>query len=150
MSTGAEMCQNPQECQRRSASWQRGSQAAAIDDAGSLHLLALAQNWDFQLTRHSYARELQRAVSKPQLVRCIKTGTLIQTRMDRGQRRTLFLSTLVSPNGTVQPIHFVLEYFPENKVVEVVTVYDPRSKGWMWSDDFKTKVCFCNPPHDVY
>ena len=146
MSTGTEMCQNPQECQRRSAYWQQGSQAATIDEARSLHVLALTHNWNFRLTRHSYARELQRAVSKPQLVRCIKTGTLIQTRMDRGQRRTLFLSTLVSPSGTVQPIHFVLEYFPENKVVEVVTIYDPRSKGWMWNAEFTNKVCFCDHP----
>ena len=135
------MCINSKACAMKAKLWTKGTKQ--LDFARSIHRNSLIRAYDFIKSPHVTKRQLERAIADHEIVSIIKNGTIIHNRRVGTYTRNLLLGYLPLINGDPRPIHLVLEYQHDQKVVVIVTMYDPRSKN-MWSEDFTTKICFCD------
>ena len=131
------MCKNP-DCIAKARAWMEGTKQ--LEFARSIHLASL-KGYRFRLNAHSQKRQLERAISRSELIAIIKNGEIVHQRIVGKYSRSIILGYLATQGGP-RPLHAVLEYRHDEQFVEVITLYDPRTKK-MWSPDFKTKICFC-------
>ena len=131
------MCNDPLRCQIKSRVWIEGTKQ--LDFAQAIHQSSL-KSYKFRLNEHSKKRQFQRAIAQHELISIIKHGEIIHHRIVGKYSRSIVLGYL-SVHG--RPLHVVLEYRHDEQVVEIVTIYDPRTKQ-MWDTEFKKKICFCD------
>jgi hypothetical protein len=141
LETAEKMCSNHKECAIKAQSWLEGTKQ--LDLARSIHRECYGKKYDFIKDLHAKKRQLERAMADHEIAAIIMQGKIIHTRMKDQYRRNVILGYLPTSSETLRPIHLVLEYQHDQKVVVIVTMYDPRSKN-MWTEDFTTKICFCD------
>lgn len=96
------------------------------------------------ISSHALERQVDRSISRPQIVEAVKNGWAIERRQQGDDIKVILLYHLrVSPR-VYRPIHIVAVFNTFTPIKWTVkTVYDPRSEAWKWSEDFQRRVCFC-------
>ncbi len=95
----------------------------------------------FRLTDHAAERLIQRQLNVFDIKKAFKKQVWLVERQDSHGKTVLVLLLHINK----EPVHIVVIcYTNKPDAVLVLTVYDPRLKPWMWTSDYKQRVCWCN------
>lgn len=93
----------------------------------------------FRLTDHAAERLIQRQLNVFDIKKAFKKQAWLVERQDSLGKTVLVLLLHINK----EPVHIVICYTNKPDAVLVLTVYDPRLKPWMWTSDYKQRVCWC-------
>ncbi|RUS44933.1 DUF4258 domain-containing protein [Cohnella sp. AR92] len=100
---------------------------------------------DLAFDEHASFREVWRAFSETHILEALMNGEIIECRKRDGEYGFLIWYNVKIGRGQYRPMHVpvVMPVANPNYLV-VVTVYDPRSKEWQWTDNYTRRICRCN------
>lgn len=85
------------------------------------------------LKKHALVRMLERRIQSDEIIEAILSSVIVEEYYDDKP----FPSCLVLGYSKNRPLHIVVSYDLEYKMVYVITIYEPSVE--LWSSDFKTK-----------
>jgi hypothetical protein len=147
-------CQQPDECALRRERLQ-GYLARVLPRAEKDQETFLAGLGDgtslLEVDEHLLQRQGQRAVNRDLVQEVIECGEPIewfQIHDASGNLLPHFRLLLCAVAGEQQrPLHVAVRFGHRPKegpwIWEVQTVYDPRTRTWQWSADYRQRLCFC-------
>lgn len=108
--------------------------------------------------KHELKREYFRAISEQDTREVLENGWVIERNIynkeistEQGIKKITVVNLVILyyiklGQGRYRPIHLVINFKPKQPDKWMaITIYDPRSMSWKWSDDFTERVCFCKP-----
>lgn len=96
------------------------------------------------MTHHESRREVFRAFSRVSVLNSIQNGWAIEGySKGRGVYEFTILYHLQVAPKTYRPMHVCCSLDSKTNRLTVITVYDPRSRTWKWSENLDKRVCFC-------
>ncbi|SED10664.1 hypothetical protein [Paenibacillus sp. GP183] len=95
---------------------------------------------------HETFRELDRAVSKRQVLEVIEQGEIIECHYFKKSREYIFLLShffKIGP-GQYRPFHVPVVMKEDKPLhIELKSVYDPRTKKYKWNKSYSQRICVC-------
>jgi len=136
-------CKNSKECRVKSKNWimkQEKYRPIGEQEFERFYEKYKKGEATLEFDQHYSKRCFERAVTDHHLKEALEFGWVIERGKTAGQI-SIVLLCYVGEN--FRPLHFVFNVISENKWI-AITTYTPRSHSWKWSDDFMTRICFCN------
>jgi hypothetical protein len=92
------------------------------------------------LTAHAQKRCVFRAFSETiDIEKVLKNGWVID--YNPGSPTYITIMGYARQN---RPMHIILGSDKTVRYWKIVTVYDPRTEEWRWSENYTKKICFCD------
>ncbi|WP_240420329.1 DUF4258 domain-containing protein [Paenibacillus periandrae] len=100
---------------------------------------------DLAFDDHAEFRVLWRAFSESQVLEALLKGEVIESHYRNGEYGFLIWYNVKIATRQYRPMH-VRVNMPENNqnFMMVMTVYDPRTKEWIWTENYTRRICLCD------
>ena len=91
------------------------------------------KNDNIILKKHALVRMLERGIQSDEIIEAILNSVIVEEYYDDKP----FPSSLLLGYSGTRPLHVVVSYDTEFKMVYVITIYEPSME--LWSSDFKSR-----------
>lgn len=136
-------CKNPKMCNKKHERWKK-QQGYFVPIGEGEHEVFLnyveQKNYDITIRSHADKRQWERIVSLQDIKDIILNGWVVERNYYSDDQAVRIM--LHGYTRKYRPIHVVVEIINEN-TWEIVTVYDPRSKKYKWTNEYQERICFC-------
>lgn len=144
-------CQNPKVCLKTHERWKTNQEKyLPIGDEEHEVFKKFVDKDDYQLKMkfhpdgeeipHANRRMVERAFNQSDINIAVQFGWVIERNFSKDSQKHRLVILVYNQNK--RPLHVIFEIVKEN-FWEIVTLYNPESKPYKWSEDFQERVCFC-------
>ncbi|NHN33327.1 DUF4258 domain-containing protein [Paenibacillus agricola] len=100
---------------------------------------------DLAFDDHAEFRVLWRAFSESQVLEAVLKGEIIESRFKNGEYGFLIWYNIKLAARQYRPMHVSVTMLESNpNFMIITTVYDPRSKEWVWTENYTRRICLCD------
>lgn len=136
-------CRNPDFCKKKNERWIK-NQKKYLKEGQEEHEKFLSYvnegTADIAIRSHADKRTFERVVSNADMTDVILNGWVIERNINYDSQAVRLV--ILGYTRKYRPIHVVCEIINE-KEWEVVTVYNPESQAYKWTNNFQERICFC-------
>lgn len=141
-------CAAPEGCRRRAERHYAGVDRRIEAGRRELdaHFRLPADQREIVPDAHQEMRMFERVLPWHAVLEIIEVGEVIDRwhLPHKGVVHTAILGYVLVAKRKYRPFHIVVEYFPDDlSRLTVKTSYDPSTRPWQWTPDFRRRLCWC-------
>ncbi len=102
----------------------------------------LRSGYKLEWSRHVEDREDQRHIPPWQAIQAFENGECIHFACTKSGTKWLWLGYAKIAPTVYRPLHLVIATDTKDKVLTVVTVYDPSQSPHLWDETYTIRLCW--------